>query len=248
MDTFGLDIFGHRGAAGLAPENTQAGFDLAVKLSLSWVEYDVVVTADQQAVIFHDDRIDRCSNGQGVLAEQDWHTLRQWDVGAWFAPQYSGQRILRLDALLPFLEAQGCGSNVELKKQEGVSPETLVAAAVPALSRATSPDLIVSSFDPRTLLLLHERLPAIRKAILLEQDLPNWQDWARAVNAEAVHLDDALVNPERVLACHQAGYQVRVYTVNDPVRAQQLAQWGVSGIFTDYPDRFVGSDQGQPQA
>ena len=239
MGTFGLEIIGHRGAAGLAPENTMAGFTLAADLQVPWIEYDVVVTADQQAVIFHDDALNRCSDGTGVLAEHSWQMLSGLDVGGWFSPQYQGQRMVRFAALLPFLQARGCGSHVELKKHEAVSAEDLVAAASPVLAAFPAERIIVSSFDPRTLMLLHEQHPELKAAILLENALPHWQGWARAVSAEAVHIDDDIITEDWVQECLSEGWKVRVYTVNDPVRAKQLAQWGVSGIFTDFPDRFL---------
>lgn len=238
MASFGLEIIGHRGAAGLAPENTQAGFRLAAELPLNWVEYDVVVTADQVPVIFHDDRVDRCSNGTGPLRDQNWQQLAQLDVGGWFSPEYAGQRLVAFADLLPFLQSRGCGSHVELKLHAGVSPEDLVAAAGPVIAANPSEDIIISSFDPRVLTLMHAQYPELNKAILLDQDLPNWQDWARAVSADAVHIDDDIVTEKWIEACVAQGWKVRVFTVNDPERARQLAGWGVCSIFTDYPDRF----------
>ena len=238
MASYGLEIIGHRGAAGLAPENTQAGFRLATELPLKWVEYDVVVTADQVPVIFHDDRLDRCSNGNGPLREQHWQQLAQLDVGSWFSSEFTGQRLVAFSDLLPFLQSRGCGSHVELKLHAGVSPEDLVAAAGPVIAAHPGEDIIISSFDPRTLTLMHAQYPELKKAILLDQDLPNWQDWARAVSADAVHIADEIVTEKWIEVCVAQGWKVRVYTVNDPLRARQLAGWGVSSIFTDYPDRF----------
>lgn len=239
MGTFGLEIIGHRGAAGLAPENTQAGFVLVADMQLAWIEYDVVITADHVPVIFHDDRVDRCSNGTGALFEQQWQALSQLDVGSWFSPEFTGQRLVAFADLLPYLQSRGCGSHVELKMHAGVSPENLVAAAGPVLAANKAGDIIISSFDPRALMLMHEQYPDFKKAILLEANLPHWQDWARAVAAEAVHIDDDIVTEKWIEDCVAQGWKVRVYTVNDPERAKQLAHWGVSGIFTDYPDRFL---------
>lgn len=234
-----LEIIGHRGAAGLAPENSQVAFEKAVALKLPWVEIDVVVTSDDVAVIFHDDSLDRCSDSSGLLCEKPWAELASIDIGSWFDLQYQGQRLLTFSDVLLYLRQHNIGCHVELKLHAGVSPERLVASAGRILHNETNENIIVSAFNPRVLTLFHQQFPHFRKAILLETALPLWHDWALACAAEAVHIDDAVVTLDFVQQCHDLGLLVRVFTVNDTTRAKTLALWGVSGIFTDFPNRFV---------
>ena len=62
-----MKVIGHRGAASFAPENTFAGFDLALQLGVDAIETDVQRTKDGKLVLFHDARIERTTNGRGWL-------------------------------------------------------------------------------------------------------------------------------------------------------------------------------------
>lgn len=86
----------HRGASGHAPENTRAAFDLAIRMGADAIETDVQLTADGQLVLFHDNRVDRTSNGRGPLASYSLADLRSLDVGSWFGHGAGPQRVLTL--------------------------------------------------------------------------------------------------------------------------------------------------------
>ena len=63
-------VIGHRGAAGYAPENTLASVQYAAELGVKWVEVDVKITADEVPVLFHDNRLERTTDGTGYLARK----------------------------------------------------------------------------------------------------------------------------------------------------------------------------------
>src|SRR6266568_6727931 len=95
-----MKVIGHRGAAGLAPENTYAGFDLALEIGVDGIETDVQKTKDGKLVLFHGELLDRTTNGKGVLQETPWQELQQLDAGSWFDGKYAGERIpLLIEAL-----------------------------------------------------------------------------------------------------------------------------------------------------
>ena len=62
-------IVGHRGAAGLLPENTSVGFQYAIDLGCDYVECDVHLSKDNHLVVIHDDTVDRTTNGKGRIAD-----------------------------------------------------------------------------------------------------------------------------------------------------------------------------------
>lgn len=84
-------VFGHRGARGLLPENTLAGFALAKRLGLTGVEFDVGITADGLAVVHHDPHLntDTTRNQKGeyvkpssvLIFEHTYRELLTYDVG-----------------------------------------------------------------------------------------------------------------------------------------------------------------------
>src|SRR5712692_1807017 len=118
-----MKVIGHRGAAGLAPENTFAGFDLALAMGVDGLETDVQRTKDGKLVLFHGDHLDKTTNGTGVLQEISWQELQQLDAGSWFVAKYAGERIpLLIDAL----ESYGTRTYFDLEvKQTGIELEVL---------------------------------------------------------------------------------------------------------------------------
>jgi len=77
-------VIGHRGAAGLAPENTLGAFRLAIALGADGVEMDVQLSADGHPVVIHDARVNRTTNGAGAVSRLTLRQLQQLDAGSWF--------------------------------------------------------------------------------------------------------------------------------------------------------------------
>jgi hypothetical protein len=107
-----MKVIGHRGAASLAPENTFAGFDLALEMGVDALETDVQRTKDGKLVLFHDARIERTTNGRGRLQYMAWEELRGLDAGSWFHRRYTGERI---PLLTVFLQKHGRRIPIELE-------------------------------------------------------------------------------------------------------------------------------------
>src|SRR5947199_8504280 len=85
-------VIGHRGAAAHAPENTLAGLRRAKALGCSWVEFDVRLTADNEPVLLHDNRLERTTDGRGRVSAMSLAAVRRHDAGPWFHSSFSGQR------------------------------------------------------------------------------------------------------------------------------------------------------------
>ncbi|HRC27440.1 MAG TPA: glycerophosphodiester phosphodiesterase family protein, partial [Alphaproteobacteria bacterium] len=77
-------LIGHRGVARYAPENTLESIHTAADMGLEWVELDVKLTRDGVPVLFHDDTLDRTTNGTGFVAACDFARLRELEAGSWF--------------------------------------------------------------------------------------------------------------------------------------------------------------------
>ena len=100
-------IIGHRGASMFAPENSASSLEVAFSMGLKWIETDVQITLDNKLVIFHDEKLDRTSNGEGFLALKKLSELKKLDIGAWFSEEFTGEKILTLvgQNKLPLLKA-----------------------------------------------------------------------------------------------------------------------------------------------
>src|SRR3990167_8500261 len=92
-------VIGHRGAAGLAPENTLAAFQRAADLGCRCIEFDVMLSADGIPLVIHDTSLDRTTNGRGEVGFSTAEYIESLDAGRWFARRYTGEKIPRYEAV-----------------------------------------------------------------------------------------------------------------------------------------------------
>lgn len=234
-------ICGHRGLASVAPENTLAGLKAAHRAGLNWVEIDVQLSQDNQAVLFHDQRLERCTNGRGLLAQSSWPQLQQLDAGSWFDEVFTNERIPLLSDYLSRASKLNIKVNIELKLYpKGQIPElcervSQVLAALFSQDKIAPEQLLLSSFEPKALAQMQQLSAAVPRALLVEQIPEDWQAQLQQLGCEALHCEHwALTSTtaERIIA---AGYRVSCYTVNKQSRADQLANMGVHMLFSDKP-------------
>ncbi|MDU0349665.1 glycerophosphodiester phosphodiesterase family protein [Actinomyces sp. MRS3W] len=238
-------VLAHRGAAALAPENTVAAFRRAAQEGAQWVELDVDVIADGTLIVIHDSRLDRTTNRTGSYYDLAATDLAAIDAGAWFTADdgthpYVGEPLPTLDAVLDVVAEYGLAVNVELKScQAGaVACRRLVDGVADRLDRhaeRSGADVIVSSFNPLLLERMRQRRPGTDLALLTDSRLltDDWRSYVEQLGAVAVNPSDAYLTRERVEEIRSLGYGVNVWTVNSRERAQELFDWGVTGIFTD---------------
>jgi len=110
---------GHRGIAAEAPENTLTGFRLAAEAGFSWVEFDVMLSADDVPVLHHDEELGRTDNGSGPVAAHPLSALKALDAGSWFGPGFAGERIPTFEETIACCRALGLSMNVEIKPTTG---------------------------------------------------------------------------------------------------------------------------------
>ena len=237
-----MRIIGHRGAAAVAPENTLASFRAAAALGAGWVEMDVSRLADGAAVIFHDEELDRCTNGHGLLCHTDLNTLHTLDAGSWFGAAFAGERVPTLGDALAEIQQLGLGLNLEIK-HDGPDLEQLVTAVLATLATQwlDNDKLLLSSFNHQALRLCLAQAPHLRRAQLYESIPDNWQQELCDIAAYSLHCDYQALSAEQCHAIKQAGYRLFCYTVNDTAVAAELWGWGMDGLFTDDPGLFLSS-------
>jgi len=193
------------------------------------------------AVVFHDSRLDRTSDGGGRVRNTMWRDLALLDAGGWFSPRFAGTRIPRLEDWLDAAADLGLGLNLEIKPDRGDGPETAaaLAAAVAARWPGRLPPPIVSSFDSAALRWLREQRSGLPLALLRRLWPANPQREIAAVGADALHIPDRIARADRLAAARQAGLTLRVYTINNRHRAETLLDAGVAAVFSDAPDRLL---------
>ena len=232
-------ISGHRGAKGTAPENTLSSIQRAEEIGVTFIEFDVNLTADD-IVVFHDYTLDRCTNGTGVLVETPYSTLSRLDAGSHFSLQYEGERVPRLVDVIEELSGLNIGANVEIKSQAGFEKLTVerVAAAVLKNWPAKLP-ILLSSFNENVMLLLALELPELTRGWLVEEIPEDWQEKLVLFGASSLHCNSDYLTRDQAENVIEAGYPILVYTVNERERAKELLDWGVNSVISDHPERMM---------
>ena len=233
--------FAHRGARGHAPENTLLAFDLAFDLGADAVECDVRQSRDGRLVVIHDDTLDRTTNGKGPVAGKSFVELRALDAGR---SRRIPQAIPALEEVLELVRRRDGWINLEIKGhsiEESVATAVALEPVLRALPEARRSRVLVSSFEHPAIVHLKECLPWLRLGALFGSEWRG-QDLvapALALGAEAIHPEAGLLTEESVIAAHQAGLRVNVWTANSWARIRRLLRWRVDGIFSDLPERVV---------
>lgn len=231
-------LIGHRGAAAYAPENTLEGIHTAADMGLNWVELDVKLTKDQVPIIFHDDTLERTTNGSGLIAQITYEELKELECGSWFSDSFSGIAIPTLEEAVEVLLQRNMGFNLEIKPCPGRERET-AEVALDVLSQVWDDHdkLLISSFSHVSLETALDMAQDWHRGLLLEADWPqNWEDLIDYLEISSVNVNAKNVTRDQVEALIDKGLAVLAYTVNDPQQARYLQSWGVDGFFSDAPD------------
>lgn len=242
-------IIGHRGSAGLAPENTLAGIRRAHEEGASWVEFDVKLTADGVPILMHDDRLGRTTDGKGKVASKTLVEIQALDAGAWFDQTFAGERVPTLRATLELCIELGLGVNVELKPCPGREEETAKLAlgtlvdAWPGHLNLPAP--LISSFDQKALAAATSLEPDLLRGCLVSRVPTVWEATLRKYGCSTLNVSNRWIRKKHIESAQAAGVPVLVYTVNDPERALALWQTGVTSIFTDRVDLMVAALQSE---
>lgn len=231
-------VIGHRGAAARAPENTLASIRMAATLGASWVEFDVRLSRDGCPILFHDDDLDRTSNGRGPVADHDLAGLKALDAGAWFDASFRGEPIPTLDEAIDTLAELGIGANVEIKPDAARIVETaeMVATILRRRWPSNLPVPLISSFQPEATAVARRMVPAFDRAMLVGRIPGDWRRCLKNLDCNALHCSARYLSRVQAETLVAEGVQLRCYTVNDPKIAKRLAAWGVEAMFTDDPE------------
>lgn len=234
-----MQIIGHRGASGHAPENTLASFRLAFEMGCDGVEFDVQQSADGKLLVFHDWQLERCSNGTGLLHQKESSYLHSLDAGSWYDERFAAERIPSLSQVLDLMPA-GKLINIEIKELHSASRGT---AALLAKTVAASPrknDIVVSSFSHNLLAELHKQDSSIKIGLLIDNTLLDLEAYIRSLSFPlySYHPNISLLEAREIEAIKKLGLRIYPWTVNEAYQYQDCRHLGLDGIITNYPQRF----------
>ncbi len=228
----------HRGASAITPENTKLAFVKALDLGADAIEFDVQLTCDDVPIVFHDETLDRTTNGSGRVNETDFETISRLDAGSWFSASFKGVEVPTFEEILTTLGGKTL-LNVELKPDERVA--ALNRRVVTSVARfVLFASVIFSSFHADALRGLRVLVPDARVGVLCETgQLDAALELADELGAEALHPCVGMVDRELVEAAHARKLAVYAWTANSHGEIKLLSALGVDGMFTDHPDRVA---------
>lgn len=237
-------VMAHRGASAKAPENTAAAIRLAIAQQADMIEVDVQLTRDRRVVVFHDERLERTTSGQGLLRAHRYAELARLDCGSWFAPRFASERILLLSQALR-LTSRTCILNIELKRSPRAAELVTRVARCVASTRSVR-RVLVSSFDSAMLRRFRLVQPRASTALLCVRHPEAALRLARRLGCAALHPHVSIVTPAVVAQAHQHGLRVHAWTSDQPREAIRLRRMGVDGLVTNDPGRLRAACQRAP--
>lgn len=232
-------IVAHRGDSANAPENTLAAFRLALENEADGIELDVMLSADQQLMVIHDDTLDRTSNGHGKVADLPFAALRELDAGSWYDLKFKGEPIPLLEEVFAELGGKFL-INVELKNYKTPKDQLPELAVKLVKKHGLSDSVLLSSFNASNLPRVKSLAPEIRTGLLTLPGLlglPMRGLLGRRFKADDLHPYYRDVSTRMVQFRHKLGQNVNVWTVDAPEDQRRMQAFGVDMIICNDPAR-----------
>lgn len=223
-------IVAHRGAAGKAPENTMASIRQAIEDKTDWVEIDVQETADGKVVVVHDSDFMKLSGNSIKVWDATLAQLGDIDVGSWFAEEFSSERVPTLQQVLELCRGR---ANLVIELKYYGHDEQLEQRVVDIVEQAGMVDSTA---------IMSLKYDAVKKVRSLR---PEWKLGllsATAIgdlsnlDADFLAVASGMASAGFIRRAHEAGKQVFVWTINDPVSMSRMISLGVDGLITDEPE------------
>lgn len=224
-----VQIIAHRGAASVAPENTMASVRRAMVDGADWIEIDVQETADGEVVVIHDSDFMKLANVDLRVWDATMEQLAEIDVGGWFAPEFSGERVPLLSEVLA--KVKGKSRLIIELKYYGHDQQLEQRVIDLVESAGMQNDTMIMSLEFAGIQKIRELRPDWKIGLLAAQAIG---DLTR-LDADFLAVNMAMARPERIRTAHAAGKELFVWTVNDALSMSQLMSLGVDGIITDDP-------------
>ena len=224
MVTSSISITGHRGAAGLAPENTLAAFSIAQSLGCHAVEFDVRLTRDGKLAVIHDADLSRTTEGTGLVSAFNMSELKLLNAG-------NGETIPELVEVFDLLQQTDMIFQIELK---GPGTEAVVPDAIKHAGLAHR--IRITSFNHDRVLEVKNAVPDVMCGYLLDA-IPEDPEVFAQSPVDSLHIWQEACNTEVVSAIHREGKQVAAMgKIESETMIMHLIELGVDIIGSDRPD------------
>ena len=225
MRTNGSDFFvkiAHRGASAYEPENTLCSFKKAIDMNTNLIEFDVRCSQDSHLVVIHDRKVDRTTDGSGLVEHKTLAELKELDAG-------NGEKIPTLEEVFEHFGGKTRFA-IELK-ENGIEDKIVKLIKRYGLEE----DSFVISFKPNRLKVIKYLEPSIQTGLISFSSI-NFIKNALNCGADAVAPFHWFISDNTVRKARESGLHLFTYVVDESVKARELKDRGVQGIVTNRPD------------
>ena len=223
-----MKVIGHRGCAGLEPENTLLGFKRAIELGVSELELDIHMTKDGRIVVIHDGTLDRTTSMKGKVLDHTYEELKKADAG-------KGESIPLLSDVLALIKDKDIIIDIELKEPGLVEP--LLEKVVPT-DMLTKISII--SFWHRELVKVKKFSYIIKTGALMVNNPVYAKTIFHDTLADYISIVHDMADKSLVDDTHM--YKKKIYVwgkIDDKQKIDRLVGLGVDGIASDFPDLVI---------
>ena len=248
MENKKIIITGHRGAAGLAPENTLASIQLAIELGVDRIEIDVQQTKDNKIIVLHDRTLRRTTTGHGFVKNLTYDEILQFSAGYKFNKFYINEKVPTLEQVIDLIDGK-----VELlieTKYSYMYYPNIERHIINIIKNKDAKDWCkVISFNDRALFRINKLDTSIRLGKLFvgkHAHLPLSFDKGLNIRPlkKYAFVDEVIVKHDYATKAiiekvHDFGKELHVWTVNNEATIQKLIERGVDGIISDYPNLLM---------
>ncbi|MBN2043288.1 MAG: hypothetical protein JW754_05805 [Candidatus Aenigmarchaeota archaeon] len=221
-----VEVCGHRGCAGIEPENTMRGFKKAIESGAEYVGADVRMTKDKELVLIHDSSVDRTTNGHGPVRSYEMKELLTLDAGR-------NERIPNLLELYYLMKQTGIKVELEIKE-----PDTVKSIISFVRKQKISDMVILSSLWHDILKGIKEKHPGLVTGAVLLCRPVDPVSLAKDCGVDYLLMNCEYVDEDLVYECHSNDIRL-IVNADFPEDILRMIRLGVDMINTDYPDIAV---------
>lgn len=237
-----MEIIAHRGASGYAPENTRVSILKGLELGCDGFEVDVQLAGSGEVVVFHDFTLERTTSGKGSLRDTGLSDLRKLDLGSSFSEEFKGEKIMTLEELLRIVpENKILNIEIKVRYDEVNKIEEKIVDILKKAGR-TEGQIIISSFSHRIIKEINKLEPDLKTGLLLKAEILDIENYIKTNDLKiySIHTYGEFTGRKMVKKMNDIGIKTYIWTVNSAEEAKMLNDFGVTGIITNYPDKFKG--------
>ncbi|MEH6513925.1 glycerophosphodiester phosphodiesterase [Maribacter arcticus] len=222
-------IIGHRGAMGHETENTLPSIQKAMDLGVDMIEIDVFKLKSGEVVVFHDDTVDRLTNGPGSIEGYNIIELKKLIVNG-------GHQIPILQDVLKLIDNK-VALNIELKGAGTADRVNFIMNYYINKKNWSPENFIISSFNWDELKEMRKLNPDVAIAVLTEENPIDAIPMAKELQAVAINPYFKKLDLDVANQIHGAGFKIYTWTVNEPEDIDAMKKLAVDGIITNFPER-----------